>query len=526
MPTFDTLGLTPELLAVLHTQGLSTPTPIQAEAIPVALAGRDLIGLARTGSGKTLAFALPLLQNATEGTPAALVITPTRELALQVTEVFRGLVPRSAMPVVGGTPYASQRKALRRGPQVVVGTPGRLRDLHTRGDLDLSAVATLVLDEADEMLRMGFQEDLEHLLAATRPGRQVLLFSATMPPPMRAVADQVLNDPTTIQVEGQALTVHHIEQRWLRVPAAHKLETLHLLLLDAPEGTALVFANTRVGCVDLADQLTARGLAVERLHGGLDQPLRERVLGRVRRGDVRVLVATDVAARGIDVSHIVLVVNADLPESPERYVHRIGRTARAGRSGMALTLVTPKQKRRLREIAAALGIDIPQGEVPTGGAQQRRRRAELADEVAAHTASPHAAALLQQLQDAHGLSADAIAAAALELLAQQRGLALDPTEDDVMPDWVRPVSVQPPTENVDAAQITVFAGKEQELGAPAIVAALGVCGVPAGQVGRIRLGKRQTQVGLAAEAAEALLAHHDHLVLDGQPVPISKVEAP
>lgn len=522
MPPFDTLGIAPDLLDALAAQGLTEPTPIQRDAIPLALAGRDLIGLARTGSGKTLAFGLPLLQRATDGAPAGLVVTPTRELALQVTSVLRGLVPRSAMPVVGGTPYASQRKALRRRPPIVVGTPGRLRDLHTRGDLDLSGVSTVVLDEADEMLRMGFQEDLEHLLDAVDADRQVLLFSATMPPAMQTVADGVLRDPATVQVEAQSLTVHHVDQRWLRVPAAHKLDTLHLLLLEAPEGTALVFANTRVGCVDLADQLLARGLSVERLHGGLDQPLRERVLGRVRRGEVRVLVATDVAARGIDVSHISLVVNADLPESAERYVHRIGRTARAGREGTALTLVTPKQKRRLREIAGELGVGIAQGEIPTAGAQRRRRRVELLDEVAEHTASPHAVELLERLKTERGLSSDEVAAAALELLARQRALPLDPTDDDVLPDWVRPVAPQTPVEDLNAVQITVFAGKEHEVGAAAIVSALGACGVPATQVGRIRLGKRTTQVGLAAGAGEALCAAHTELPLDGRVVAIQR----
>ena len=512
MPSFDALGLDPELLAAVHAQGMSTPTPIQVQAIPVALAGRDLIGQARTGSGKTLAFALPVLQRSTSRTPAALVLTPTRELALQVTSVFRGLVAGCAMPVVGGTPYASQRKALARKPRVVVGTPGRLRDLQTRGDLDLSGVDVVVLDEADEMLRMGFQADLEHLLAATRPDRQVLLFSATMPPATRAVADRILTEPAHLQVEGQDLTVHHIEQRWLRVPAAHKVETLHLLLLDAPEGTALVFANTRVGCVDLADRLGARGLAVERLHGGLDQPLRERVLGRVRRGEVGVLVATDVAARGIDVSHIGLVVNADLPESPERYVHRIGRTARAGRAGLALTLVTPKQKRRLREMASALGVDIAQGEVPTGGAQQRRRRVELQEELAACEAGPHAVALVRRLVE-KGRSAEEVAAAAVELLARQRGLELDPAGDDVLPDWVRPVVPRGPEEDVDAVQIVVFAGKEQGVGAAELVAALGARGIPPTRIGRIRLGKRRTQVGLAAGAAEALAASSEELVV-------------
>ena len=501
MATFDALGIAPALLEALAAQGLTIPTPIQAAAIPVALSGGDLVGRARTGSGKTLAFVLPVLQNRSEGAPGALVLAPTRELALQVNEVFRSVVPRSAIPLVGGTPYASQRKALARRPRVVVGTPGRLRDLVTRGDLDLSGVRTVVLDEADEMLRMGFQDDLDFLLAAVPDRRQVLLFSATMPAATQALADRRLHDPTHVQVEAEDMTVHHIEQGWMRVPAAHKLETLHLLLLDAPEGTTLVFANTRVGCVDLADQLVARGLLVERLHGGLDQSLRERVLRRVRQGKVGVLVATDVAARGIDVSHIAMVVNADIPESEERYVHRIGRTARAGRAGRAVTLVTPKQKRRIRAIAAAIGVDIPQVEVPTGAAQRRRREA-LLDRIAGCAPSPHAEALVAGLASDH--SPERVAAAALELLAQLQGVPLDPASDDVVPDWVRPVVAQGPVVDVDAVQIEVMRGKEHRVGAADVVAALVAAGVPRDQIGRIRREKRRSLVGLSATAAAQL----------------------
>jgi ATP-dependent RNA helicase DeaD len=522
--TFRSFALHADLIDAVEALGITEPTPIQVQTVPAALDRRDLIGLARTGSGKTLAFALPLLQQARthEQRPSALVITPTRELALQITEVFRSIVPKSAMPIVGGTPYAAQRKALARSPSIIVGTPGRLRDLHARGDLVLANVHSLVLDEADEMLRMGFQDDVEYLVAATRPERQVLLFSATMPEAMAKVADKLLRDPVTIQVEDQALTVHHIDQCWLRVPTAHKLETLHHLLAEAPQGTVLIFASTRVGCVDLADQLTARGLPVDRLHGGLDQPLRERVLARVREGKVDVLVATDVAARGIDIAHIGLVVNYDLPESDERYVHRIGRTARAGRPGTAVTFVTPKQKRRLHELAQALGVTIRQGEIPGAGGIARRQRAALVAEVStsAATPSPEALALVDALQSEHGLSPRDLAAAALQLLATQRGLALDPAADDVVPDWVVPVPTSNPwpQEHREEVQLTVFLGKEAKVTASAFVAALDARGITRNRVGRIRIGKRQTQIGLPQAAAEALLTDGATLLIAGNPV--------
>lgn len=525
-------ALAAPLRAAVEARGWAGPTPIQAAALPVALAGRDVLGRARTGSGKTLAFGLPLLQRVAAAAvrPGGLVLAPTRELALQVAEAlkpFGKALDVALVPIVGGTPYAAQRKALARQPGVVVGTPGRLRDLLERGDLALSGVHTVVLDEADEMLRMGFRDDLERLLGATGPARQVLMFSATMPEAAHELAAATLRDPAEVQVEHDALTVHHIEQCWMRVPTAHKLETLHHLLADGTEGTTLVFAATRVACVDLADALTARGLAVDRLHGGLDQGLRERVLKRVRSGQVGALIATDVASRGIDVAHIARVVNVDLPDTAERYVHRIGRTARAGRAGVAVSLVTPKQKRRLRELAAELGADIVQVEVPTRGGLLRRQRAELTEALVQGSAapSPHALALVRDLAGSHGRSLEALAAAAVQAWAEQQGLDLDPRGDDVLPDWVRPVgpnAPEGPTEDLDAVQVSVFVGKQAMVGASALVEALGARGVPSTRIGRIRVGKRQSQVGLPRAVAEALLAGGDTLEVAGRTVGLAR----
>ncbi len=531
-PAFQALGLSNELTTALQPLGFEAPTPIQAEAIPVALAGRDLIGRARTGSGKTLAFGLPLLQRIPrEGVPPkALVIAPTRELALQVTQALKEVAKQLSiriLTVYGGTPYPPQLKALARGVGVVVGTPGRLRDLLERGDLDLSCVQTLVLDEADEMLRMGFIDDVEALLEATKSDRQVLLFSASMPQPMREIAAKYLRDPVEVHVEEQALTVHHIEQTWMRVPASHKLETLHCILATEERGTALVFASTRIGCVEVSDGLNARGLKVDRLHGGLPQNLRERVLKKVRSGGVQVLVATDVAARGIDVQHIGLVVNYDIPESHERYVHRIGRTARAGRSGMAITLVTPKQKRRIREMAQALDADINQAEIPTNGAMLRARRAGLQQDIrdAAKSDLDLARAQLNQLMEDGACSAEDIAAAALQVLANHRDVSLDTSRDDVLPDWVRPIRVGPfdsrPPEDINEVELYLSVGKRRKVNPKAIVVALTTDGgVDAVRIGRIRIDDHRTFVGVPRAVADALLAGRDTLAVDGRAVKI------
>jgi ATP-dependent RNA helicase DeaD len=530
---FTQLGLIAELLQAVEQLGFTEPTPIQARAIPLALQGRDLIGRARTGSGKTLAFALPLVQRLVMPAkqPQALVITPTRELALQVTAMLTPLTESRGVNIVtvyGGVPYPPQLQAIKRGVGVVVGTPGRLIDLLRRGDLDLTQVHIVTLDEADEMLRMGFIDDVKRLLGYVRKRRQVLLFSATMPKEIRAIAENYLRDPVEVYVEEEALTVHHIEQRWMRVPAAHKLETLHVLLSDQKQGMVLVFANTRVGVAEVADALISRGLTVDRLHGAMPQNLRNLVLDKVRSGESSVLVATDVAARGIDVQHIELVVNYDIPEVAERYVHRIGRTARAGRTGMAISLVTPKRKRRLREIARALDIEITEVEVPTRSALLAGQRKALRAEVtqAAQGDMNHAAAQVQQLTT-QGLSATQIAAAAVHLLAQARRLPLDPALDGVQPDWVRPVSTfstHTASADIDQVSLTVHAGKQAGLVAKELVAVLAKVGVEAKDIGRIRLRGQHTTVGLSRKHLDTLLAEHQTLELLGQVVRIEAAE--
>lgn len=374
-PSFAELGLDDRLVSALDALGFEAPTPIQEAAIPVVLRGCDMIGQARTGSGKTAAFGLALLERAkTGGAPArALVLTPTRELAQQVAraiEDFAAHLPVSVATIYGGTPYPPQLAALETAT-VVVGTPGRLRDHLERGTLDLSQLEVFVMDEGDRMLQMGFLEDLERLLGVTPAQRQMLMFSATMSGAVRRLASLYLRDPVRVEVEDKTHTVEHITQSWTLVPRAHTLEALALVLRGVERDTAVVFCQTKVGTAEVGDTLARQGFAAACLHGDMSQPARESVLQKVRDGEVDVLVATDVASRGLDIDHISHVINLEMPPTLEAYVHRIGRTGRVGRPGTALTFATSKGKRHLHALAATLDnpiepvdLPIPEGTPP------------------------------------------------------------------------------------------------------------------------------------------------------------------
>jgi ATP-dependent RNA helicase DeaD len=373
---FIDLGLSPELAQVLAGLGYEEPTPIQSQSIPPLLAGRDLLGQAATGTGKTAAFALPLLQRVLAARrkpaqPAALVLVPTRELAIQVAEAlhsYGGKLGTVALPIYGGAEFGRQAQALKRGVHVVVATPGRALDHLRRGTLQLQSLGSVVLDEADEMLDMGFAEDIELILEATPAGRQMALFSATLPPRIAAIADRHLREPERVLIGREKTekgTLPRVRQTAYVVQRAHKVAALGRVLdLEAP-ALALVFARTRTEVDELAEKLRGRGFQVELLHGGLSQDQRDRVMKRVRAGQIDLLVATDVAARGLDVEHLSHVVNFDVPASPESYVHRIGRTGRAGREGVAITLVEPREHRLLRNIESLTRQKIDVATVPT-----------------------------------------------------------------------------------------------------------------------------------------------------------------
>ncbi|MGD0879768.1 MAG: DEAD/DEAH box helicase [Anaerolineales bacterium] len=352
---FITLNLRPELMRSVSELGYLEPTPIQSAIIPLMLGGADVIGQAQTGTGKTAAFALPILNNLQPGQShiQALVMCPTRELALQVSQAFSEygqFCDVRVLAVYGGQPYGPQITRLKRGVDVVVGTPGRMLDLLERKCLDLKRVQTVVLDEADEMLSMGFIDDIQTILAGTPSDRQTALFSATMPTPIRRLADRYMHTPQPITIQREQVTVAAIEQRCYIVNGRDKLAALTRIFEMEELTSALIFVRTRAATGELAAALSARGFASEALNGDLNQDARERTLNRFRSAQIKVLVATDVAARGLDIDDISHVFNYDLPDDPELYVHRIGRTGRAGKTGIAISLVTPGEKRLLRQV--------------------------------------------------------------------------------------------------------------------------------------------------------------------------------
>ncbi len=374
--TFAELGLGTELLAELTSLGYEEPTPIQKAAIPPLLEGRDLLGQAATGTGKTAAFALPIIQRigrvkAVANKPFALVLVPTRELAVQVAEAFHRYgrsLGVSVVPIYGGQEFHRQIAALKRGVHVVIATPGRALDHMRRKTLDLSGLMTVALDEGDEMLDMGFAEDIELILESTPAGRQTALFSATLPPRIAAIAERHLRSPERVLIPRDKSTkgsLPKVRQTAYVVPRAHKITALGRVLdLESPT-LALVFCRTRIEVDELAERLAGRGYRVEALHGGMSQTERDRVMKKARGQLVDLLVATDVAARGIDIEHITHVVNFDVPSSPEAYVHRIGRTGRAGREGVAITFAEPREHRLLRNIEYATKQKVEISTVPT-----------------------------------------------------------------------------------------------------------------------------------------------------------------
>jgi ATP-dependent RNA helicase DeaD len=383
---FNVFNLRPELVQAITSLGYVEPTPIQAGMIPLMLTGVDVIGQAQTGTGKTAAFALPILNNLETGkrAPQALIMAPTRELALQVADAmttFGQFCRVKVLAVYGGAPYIKQINELKRGVDVVVGTPGRLIDLMKRNVLDLSEVRTLVLDEADEMLSMGFIEDIETILAATPAERQTALFSATMPTPIRRLADKYMRDPQSVTITRAQVTLEGTEQRYYMVNEHEKAAVLTRLFEVEEITSALIFVRTRAGTGELANALSVRGFASEVLNGDLNQDARERTLSRFRAGQIKVLVATDVAARGLDIEDISHVFNYDMPDDPEIYVHRIGRTGRAGKSGIAISLIPLSERRRLKDIERFTRSKLIQGTIPTVEEIVARRENELINQI-------------------------------------------------------------------------------------------------------------------------------------------------
>lgn len=430
---FTDLGLDPRVLAALEKVGYEKPSPIQEQTIPLLLDGSDVVGLAQTGTGKTAAFAVPALSRLAEladinghtKDTQVLVLAPTRELALQVAEAFSSYATEmedfTVLPVYGGSPYGPQLNGLKRGAQVVVGTPGRIIDHLKKGSLDLSNLQYLVLDEADEMLRMGFQEAVEEIFEQTPDSKQVALFSATMPKSIRKIAEQYLNNPTEVRVKSKTTTSANIRQRYMQVMHSHKLEAMTRVLEVEDYDGIIVFVRTKKETEELADKLKARGFQAAAINGDIPQNQRERTVESLRDGRIDILVATDVAARGLDVERISLVVNFDIPHDTESYVHRIGRTGRAGRAGEAILFMTPREKYMLRQIEKATRQQVEQMHMPTVDDVNDTRKQKFAQEIT-ETIESQDLSFFRELIDSyaqeHDVEGEEIAAA-LAVIAQQ-----------------------------------------------------------------------------------------------------------
>ncbi len=436
MKTFRELGLSEPVLAALADVGYESPSPIQAETIPVLLAGSDMVGQAQTGTGKTAAFALPLLSgmDLAQRKPQVLVLAPTRELAIQVAEAFQRYAARMpgfhVMPIYGGQGYGPQLHALKRGTHVIVGTPGRVMDHMKRGTLALDALRALVLDEADEMLRMGFIDDVEWILEQTPATRQVALFSATMPAPIRRIAQKHLRAPVEVTIRSKTQTAANIRQRYWIVSGLHKLDALTRILEVEEFDGMLVFARTKQATVELAERLEARGFAAAALNGDVPQQQRERIVAQLKSGDLDIVVATDVAARGLDVERIGHVVNFDVPTDPESYVHRIGRTGRAGRSGEAILFIAPRERNLLRAIERATRQTIEPMQLPSVEDVNQQRVARFKQRIKAALDSGGGSAfraMVEEVAREQGV-ADLDVAAALAAIVQGEVPLLLPAE--------------------------------------------------------------------------------------------------
>jgi len=419
---FNDFDLLPQLVQTIADIGYAAPTPIQSIVIPAMLAGQDVIGQSQTGSGKTAAFSLPILNNLQTGRchVQSLVVTPTRELAIQVADAFSTYGRQTGVRVLavyGGQPYERQISRLKKGVDVVVGTPGRLLDLIRKSVLKLDRVATVVLDEADEMLSMGFIADIEVILDQTPSGRQTALFSATLPQRILRLADQYMKAPRSFKIGCRQLTVETVEQRYYLVNEADKLAALTRLFEIEPITSALIFARTRLGTTELGNELALRGFPAEALNGDMSQEARLQVLNRFRGNKLKVLVATDVAARGLDIDDISHVFNYDLPQDPEIYVHRVGRTGRAGKTGIAITFLTPKERWGLRRIEGFTRQKITRMMLPRAEDIKLHREAQLMEKVMVWLrrgrCSREREMVAQLLEDGHDLAA--IAAVSLKL---------------------------------------------------------------------------------------------------------------
>jgi len=434
---FESFNLSPEILRAIEELGYEEPTPVQARAIPEMMAGHDVMAQAQTGTGKTAAYGIPILERLKEptGKPRAIILAPTRELAVQVAEAVHRLGRHkgfSVLAIYGGQPIDRQLRALRHGVDIVVGTPGRIMDHMRRETLHLDAIEVLILDEADEMLDMGFIEDIEYILDALPADRMTGLFSATLPPRITQLARRYMHEPQRISIEDETVTVPATHQTYYEVPDRLKTEALSRILDYERPTSVMIFCRTKGEVDGLGEQLNTRGYEAETLHGDMNQAQRDRVMRRFREGQAEILVATDVAARGLDIENVSHVVNFDIPWDPESYVHRIGRTGRAGRTGEAITLVAPRDRRLLRIIERVIEQRIEQRRLPSSADIAARRRERFLDQVRATLTEDDLDSYLvmvEELEDEHDPAE--VAAAALKLLAATERPVPEPLDGEL-----------------------------------------------------------------------------------------------
>lgn len=500
---FGELLLDKKIVAALTEMGFEEPSPIQAATIPLVLEGNDVIGQAQTGTGKTAAFGIPIVQSITDHRHIqALIMTPTRELAIQVAEEVSkiGRTTRiKALPVYGGQPIERQIKALKSNVQIVIGTPGRLIDHINRRTIKLDHIKFLVLDEADEMLDMGFVDDMEEIMRNLPDDRQTLLFSATMPRPILSLTKKYMKAPKNVAVSKEELTVPLIEQYYYETK--DKIEGLCRLLDAEIDGKLIIFCRTKKGVDDLAIALSSRGYLVEGLHGDLSQTQRDRVMKKFREGSAEVLIATDVAARGIDIDNITHVINFDIPQDPESYVHRIGRTGRAGNTGVAMTFITPREFRQLKLIERIIHTKIQRRQLPTAANVIERQREQIISKLQTVLEMNHYQdymSIAESLLDDY--SAEDIAAAAIKLM-QEGNKALEAPQEDIIAADLQNTGGRP-----GMVRLFINVGRAQRISVKDIISTIAIeSDIPARDIGKIDIYDKFTFVEIPEDVAEKVL---------------------
>ncbi|ANJ66933.1 ATP-dependent RNA helicase [Halothiobacillus diazotrophicus] len=538
---FSDLALSEPLLRAIEELGYEAPSPIQAKSIPPLLEGRDVLGMAQTGTGKTGAFSLPLLSRIDLNlrAPQLLVLAPTRELAIQVAEAMqayaRHLPDFHVLPIYGGQAMEPQLRGLKRGVHVVVGTPGRIQDHLKRGTLKLNQLQAVVLDEADEMLRMGFIDDVDEILSKTPASRQVALFSATMPEQIRRIAQRHLRSPVEISIKASTSTVQTITQRYWPVSGVHKLDALTRILEVENFDAVIIFVRTKVATTELAEKLEARGYAAAALNGDMNQALREKAIDRLKRGSLDIVIATDVAARGIDVARVSHVINYDIPLDTESYVHRIGRTGRAGRSGEAILFVAPREKRMLSAIERATGQPITPMRLPSQSDIADKRSADFKNQITEAMESQELdffETLIEQYQTEHDVGLAEIAAALAYMAQKDRPLLPDeipetpshafserPRRDDNRRDEPR----QRRNDDIPRVKYRIEIGRDQGVAPKNIVGALAnEAGIDSKYIGAIRIFDQYSTVDLPEGMPNEVFNQLKRLHVLGVPLNISE----